>query len=207
MYDWMYPICIKCNNNKIIVAKKMCENCYKKQRRLSSPLIKCQCSEECQEMIYSIGNNGKPNKYAKGHYMKIFLKNNRHPNFKGGRFKTNYGYVMIWVDGKYFFEHRVVMGQMIGRKLRRNERVHHKNHIKDDNRPENLELFEDNRKHVSSRHRINMSNRVCIRCNNKNTSHDKNNRPIWAHHDNGFLCVKCNSLKKYYKKIGRPLPV
>lgn len=44
----------------------------------------------------------------------------------------------------YVLEHIYVMEQMIGRALTEDETVHHKNGIRHDNRPENLELWASN---------------------------------------------------------------
>ena len=44
-------------------------------------------------------------------------------------------------SGNYVFEHILVMEQLLGRYLLPEESVHHLNGVRDDNRPENLELW------------------------------------------------------------------
>jgi hypothetical protein len=51
------------------------------------------------------------------------------------------GYVRLTVDYRRIQEHRHVMEQMLGRKMKDFETVHHKNGRRADNRPENLELW------------------------------------------------------------------
>jgi hypothetical protein len=51
------------------------------------------------------------------------------------------GYRVITVEGQRHYEHRWVMERQLGRPLWPDEEVHHKNRIRDDNDPANLELW------------------------------------------------------------------
>jgi len=58
-------------------------------------------------------------------------------------------YKKTTVDGVTMHEHRHVMQNILGRKLRKGEIVHHKNGIRHDNRPSNLQLIKNQAKHIS----------------------------------------------------------
>ena len=59
----------------------------------------------------------------------------------GATINHSSGYVQEKQGGKWSMQHRIVMERAIGRKIRESERVHHKNGNRQDNRPENLELW------------------------------------------------------------------
>lgn len=81
-------------------------------------------------------------------------------NWRGGRSIASNGYVLIRVGTDhhladvrgYAYEHRIEAEKKLGRRLRRGEQVHHRDHDKMNNDHDNLEVARD-RRHHAEQHR------------------------------------------------------
>lgn len=109
------------------------------------------CSCGCGEEI-NIRSSGILRRYKNYHG----TRGDRNYFWSGGKVFDKDGYVLIKQNDHpfknargYVQEHRLVMERMIGRYITKNEVIHHVNRIKDDNRIENLMLFESHSKHIT----------------------------------------------------------
>lgn len=167
-----------------------------KENNTNSNLCACGCGQPCKK------------RFKQGHYLKYYLKNNKHYNNKGCKIKNPDGYIMVYCPNHpsvsksthYIMEHRLVMEKHLGRYLENYESIHHINEIKDDNRIENLHLY-SNSEHTILHNRVDMNSRSCLICNSKKTSISNKGRPIWSKYNNGFLCVKCYRKKHYHDVV------
>ena len=128
-------VCSTCEREyKPSSRHKDCPKCRAEKRK--TPCVECgalcrYASERCVRCA-GLAQKGKAN-----------------PNWQGGKYYNKKGYIMIrcpWhprgsAQSGYVFEHILVMEDILGRYLVEGENVHHKNGVKDDNRPENLELW------------------------------------------------------------------
>lgn len=147
-------------------------------------------------------------------------------SWKGGKKITPKGYVLTLdknnpdsdISG-YIMEHRKVMSQHLGRRLKKDEAVHHINGNKADNRIENLELTNWSEHtihhHAGAKRSAETKNKISIKA--KNRLQAPENHPLYKNIDSEELLNKrssgmtvkeiCNhyeiSKRTYYNKLGR----
>lgn len=145
----------KFGNNRTL--KRYIKGHQNKNKRLKPQsfyeFIYCYCGCGKTRSKYKIRNGlelkCEPRFYIGGHQNigKSKPSGINHYKWKGGKiFRRGYVYLLIHgypntEMGRYIREHRYIMEQYLGRLLRRDEDVHHKNGDKLDNRIENLEVM------------------------------------------------------------------
>ncbi len=127
-------------------AKGFCQAHYNRLSRKGSDDLENWVPTKHRNKLCSVEGCSNPRK-SKGmcnkHYTQdLVAKTKIYKRAKNGVGTIHsQGYKVLRVDGKRIFEHRKVMQDILGRPLYKHENVHHKNGIRDDNRPENLELW------------------------------------------------------------------
>lgn len=137
-------------------------------------LVKCATCDKERNVVWAKFNKGSVDCFKCACIKRAKIMNKKHPrgkgekchNWKGGRIIDKDGYICIYKPEhpyanqggkKYVFEHRLIVEEHLKRILEPQECVHHINGKIDDNRLENLYLFEDNIKHLNFHNRLRKS--------------------------------------------------
>lgn len=122
------------------------------------------------------------------HHDYVLIYKPDHPNH------DHYGYVP---------EHRLIMEKYLDRYLKKDEDVHHKNHNKQDNKIQNLQLMSSRSQHiithVDERRKVIISKRKCSSCGSNETilkNKNREHRPNYSWFKNpitkdGYWCHRC----------------
>ena len=117
-------------------------------------ILKCKkCGKDFEVYPYRMKKKVIP-RYCSFRCRNLDFTGEKAFRWKGGRRDHVAGYVLVYCPNhphahvtKTVMEHRLVMEKHLGRFLRPEERVHHINKIKTDNRIKNLKLFKSERDH------------------------------------------------------------
>ena len=125
---------------------------------------------------FNIGRakRGRARRFCSVKCRTVGLRGSGHYHWRGGRIERASGYVWIHLPNHpnamrrgYVLEHILVAAQILSRPILPGEHVHHRNGIKNDNRPENLQILtaiEHQRLHAGWRLIDGQWFKPCARC-------------------------------------------
>lgn len=158
------------------------------------------------EFIYCACGCGKTRTKTdrKGQYFKFIANHHNRGEhntaWRGGKITHYSGYVQIWKPQHHFadhhgyiMEHRLVWEEHNKACLLPWGNVHHKNHVRNDNRIENLQGLM-NSEHTRLHAKKNMANRICLECrSNKTYVRQKTGLAQWytIPGTEQYLCNRC----------------
>ena len=174
------------------------------EQSLETVLCKCGCGST----LLKFDNRNRIRQYIRGHHIGRGENNVRWNN---GEMISTYGYRLIRYPNHphsdvrgYVFEHRLIaeeyLSKRIGLKifLGKSILIHHINHNKLDNRPENLEIT--TRKLHNLKHKKNDGKRVCVECKTTVTTQTSTGLERWHKSKEKiyeWLCHRCGT-RLYY---------
>lgn len=142
--------------NEKKVLTKICQQCNRQFEKVKTDSYdyflnrRMFCDVDCSNKARKGISVSAASQFKKGQNTK-----EANHSWNGGRHQTRGGYMVVLVGvKKYQLEHRYIMENHLGRKLKKREHVHHLNHDRTDNRIENLKVIdirEHGRLHANER--------------------------------------------------------
>ena len=173
-------ICRKCHDKRRIRNSNYIPHprIYKKRE---NPEIECKCG--CGGKLLKYGSDGKERQFLFNHHRRkeitpdkeyeyVYAPDHPHKNHRNKVYK-----------------HRLVMEAHIGRYLRLDEFVHHKDRNPKNNNISNLQIM-SKPDHTQYHRLLDKSDWFCLFCHEK-TYIDKTKHEHWFDYNSGHICEKC----------------
>jgi len=159
---------------------------------------------------------------VRGHSAKLQPTGEQAYRWKGGLVKHK-GYVSVFLPSHprasktgYVRRSLLVIEEKLGRPLSGSEVVHHLNRVRDDDRPENLEVMASQAEHLAEHNRRRDagtgSRTPATHCKHGHAMTPDNVSSGKVRPDREWMmrrcktCARQRSLVAYYRKVGRPMP-